>query len=285
MATPTVRRLQLGHELRRIREEIGHTQAQAARVLGCNLTKISRLELGQSGIAIGDLKMLLESYGDDPEHIVWMMDLARNNRDRGRWSGYRSTVPEWFRMYLDLEQDAEDIRATQAEVVHGLLQTEAYMRTLYGAFGVTSRPNDIGAAIQTRKDRQKLFVEDDGPIVSVILSESCVRRIVGGYSVMTEQLDHLVDMATHPRLRLQLHPFDSGDPGDVSHSFTLLRVPTVGSAPPLTFAYHEYHVDAIYLDDHAAISHYEDLWAARQAAALGPRDTESRLAALAREYR
>lgn len=285
MTTPTVRRLQLGHELRRIREEVGHTSAQAARVLGCNVTKISRLELGQSGIAIGDLKMLLESYGDDPEHVVWMMDLARNNRDRGRWSGYRATVPEWFRVYVDLEQDAEDIRATQTEVVHGLLQTEAYMRALYGGVGDASRPTDVDSAVQTRKDRQEMFTRSDGPTVSIVLSESSVRRIVGGYAVMAEQLDHLLDMASHPRLRLQLQPFDGGDAGGAAHSFSLLRVGSAGSSPPLVFAYYELFVDALYADDNALIRRFEELWGQRQSAALSPRDTVSRLASLAGDYR
>ena len=285
MATPTVRRLQLGHELRRIREEVGHTAATAARVLGCNITKISRLELGQSGIAIGDLKMLLESYGTDPEHIAWMMDLARNNRERGRWSGYRSTVPEWFRMYLDLEQDAEDIRVTQTEVVHGLLQTEAYMRALYSGIGDASRPADVESAVQARKERQDIFSRPDGPTISIILSEASVRRVVGGNAVMAGQLDHLVDMVSHPRLRLQLHPFGSGDPGGAGHSFSLLRVRSVGASPPLVFAYYELFVDAFYSDDHESVRRFEALWGQRQAAALSPRDTASTLARLVTEYR
>jgi transcriptional regulator with XRE-family HTH domain len=285
MATPTVRRLQLGNELRRLRERAGHTPAQAAQVLHCNVTKISRLELGQSGIAIGDVKLLLESYGDDPEHIAWMMELARNNRERGRWSGYRAVLPEWFRAYVDLERDAEDIRLAQVELVHGLLQTENYIRVLHADRIVPGEPVDVDAAVKARLERQELLTREDGPTVSFVLSESCVRRVVGGREVMAEQLEHLVVMTEHPRVRIQLRPFDTVETVGFVAAFSLLRVPSFGDEPPLVFVYCEDYDGARYIDDNATIRVYEDLWNSLQAAALGPRETARRLREIAREYR
>jgi hypothetical protein len=75
------------------------------------------MELGQSPVGVGDLKLLLEYFGDDPQHIAFLLDLGRNTKARGRWSGYRSIFPEWFRVYFDLEQDASDIKLTEAEVI------------------------------------------------------------------------------------------------------------------------------------------------------------------------
>ena len=283
MATPTVRRLQLGNELRRLRELAGHTPAAAAQLLGCNATKISRLELGHSGITLGDVKLLLESYGDDPEHIAWMMELARNNRERGRWSGYRSAIPDWFRVYVDLERDADSIRATRAELVPGLLQTEAYMRALLD--GATGAPADIDAAVRNRTERQHVLAGDDGPRVSFVLSESCVRRVVGSREVMAEQLEHLVAMAAHPRVQIQLQPFDSIEArSGAGFSFSLLRVPAVGAASPLVFVYCEDFDDARYLDDHDTVSDYEALWSGAQAGAMGPRASADMLHAIAQEY-
>jgi len=284
MATPTVRRLQLGNELRRLREDVGCTPAEAAKVLGCNVTKISRLELGQSGIAIGDVKMLLESYGDDPEHVQWMMDLARNNRERGRWAGHRAALPEWFRVYVDLERDAEDIRQTEVEVVPGLLQTEAYIRAMFDAALPFGGPTDVEGAVRARLERQQVLDGDDPPTLSCILSESCVRRMVGNRAVMAEQLDHLADMAGRPRVQIQLRPFDGEFPsGVIAHRFTMVRIPAPGSAPPLSFVYCEDFDDARYVDDKRIVRSYDALWGTLQAAALGPAETRSRLRELARQ--
>lgn len=287
MATPTVRRLQLGNELRRLREAAGTTPAEAARVLGCNVTKISRIELGQSGIAIGDVKMLLESYGDDdPEHVQRMMELARGNRERGRWAGHRSALPEWFRIYVDLERDAEDIRLTGSEVVPGLLQSEAYIRALFEPAVPYGGLVDIEGAVAARQERQELLHRADPPTLSCVISESCVRRVVGGREVMADQLEHLVEVAGFPRVQLQLRPFE-GEATTIGAGdrFTMLRIPVPGDGPPLSFVYCEDFDGARYVDDKAPLRAYESLWGALQAAALGPAETRSRLRQIAKQYR
>jgi transcriptional regulator with XRE-family HTH domain len=285
MATPTVRRLQLGNELRRLRERAGHTPAQAAQVLHCNVTKISRIELGQSGIAIGDVKLLLESYGDDPEHVAWMMEMARNNRERGRWSGYRAVLPEWFRVYVDLERDAEDIRLAQSELVPGLLQTEDYIRGMYAHRIVPGMPADVDSVVKARQERQELLRRSDGPTVSFVLSESCVRRMIGGRGVMAEQLEHIAGMTENSRVRIQLWPFDTVEAIGLVAAFSILRIPSVRDETPLTFVYCEDFEEARYIDDNASVRIYEALWSSLQAAALGPRETARKLREIAREYR
>lgn len=285
MATPTVRRLLLGNELRRLREDAGTTPAEAARVLGCNVTKISRIELGQSGLAIGDVKLLLEAYGDDPGNIEAMMELARGNRERGRWSGHRGVLPAWFRPYVDLECDAEDIRLTEVEVVPGLLQTEAYMRALFeGATTVSWAPVDVEGAIKSRRERQEALDRDDPPMLSCILSESCVRRIVGGRAVMAEQVQYLAEVAGRPRVQIQLRPFDDEGTTMLAMRFIMLRIPTPGAAPPLSFVYCEDFDNARYIDDKDTVRRYEELWGTLQAGALGPVETQRRLRELALRY-
>ena len=229
MATPTVRKLQLGNELRRLREAAGRTPAEAAKIIDCNVTKISRLETAQSGIALGDLKLLLEFYGDEPAHIDWMIALSRGNTERGRWVGHRAVVPEWFRVYVDLERDAEDIRLTEVEVVPGLLQTEAYARALFDPGLPVGGPSDADGAVQSRLERQQVLDRDDPPMLSCILSESCVRRMVGSKRVMAEQLRHLVSMSNRPRVQIQLRPFDDEAPtGVIAQRFTMVRIPGSG---------------------------------------------------------
>ncbi len=285
MATPTVRRRQLGNELRRVREAAGRTPTEASRIIDCNSTKISRLELGQSGIALGDLKLLLEFYGDDPEHIEWMIALSRNNRERGRWTGYRAAFPQWFRVYVDLEHDAEDIRWTELELVPGILQTEAYMRALFASSEPFGAVTDVDEAVRARQERQEILDRDDPPMLSFILSEACLRRIVGGRQVMAEQLEHLVELAARPRVQLQIRPFDAQSTTGVAQRFTTMRIPSPGNAPSLEFVYCEDLDEARYIDDKQTVRAYDALWGAMQAAALGPVETRRMLRAVAQELR
>ncbi len=288
MPTPTVRRLQLGNELRRVREAAGKTPAEAARLLGSNASKISRLELGQSGIAIGDVKLLLEFYGDEPAHIEWMMNLARNNRERGRWTGYRAAFPEWFRTYVDLERDAEDIRWTEIELVPGLLQTENYTRALHADAQPFGAAPGVDSLVRALLERQEVLDRADPPTVNFIMSESCVRRFVGGRAIMIEQLEHLAELSMRPRIQLQVLPFDT-DPRDNAglpiYRFTLLRIPAPGVSSSLVLVYIEDMDDARYIDDKRSVRIYEALWGRMQAAALGPAETLTMLEGLIKQLK
>jgi transcriptional regulator with XRE-family HTH domain len=285
VATPTVRKLQLGNELRRLRETAGRTPAEAARALDCVPAKVSRIELGQSGVSLGDLRLLLDFYGADAEQVDWLVELSRDNRKRNRWTGHRSVFPEWFRAFVDLERDAEDIRIVEHEVVPGLLQTEAYMRVLFDATSPFGAHADVEALVRSRMERQDVLDRVDGPTISIVISESCVRRMVGGPEVMSEQLDHLVKLASRRRVQLQLWPFDGEIVSAlVPQAFVLLRIPAARAAQPFTFAYCEDLEDARYIDDEQAVRVYEAQWGAMQAAALGPADTRTRLKELAAQF-
>jgi Domain of unknown function (DUF5753)/Helix-turn-helix domain len=269
--TPTVRRLVLSNELKRMRIESGMTPVQAATHLGCRVSKISRIELAQSDIAAGDAKMLAEFYGDTTEHIEILLDLARGQRKRGRWDGYRAVYPEWFRMFVDLERDAATLRSVEVELIPGLLQTDSYIRALHADAQPLWPTDDLENSVQARKERQAILTREDPPEVSFVLSESCLRRQVGGREVMAEQLDSLAEMARLHNVQIQVLPFDARTfTGRIVYRFTLLSIPSPGIAAPLEFVYVESYDDARYLDALDAVATYGILWGRLQAAALGP---------------
>lgn len=273
MATPTVRRLQLGNELRHVRLKAGREQAEAAKALDCGIGKISRLELGQGGITKGDLKLLLEFYEVDPDETQWMFELARTRSTRGRWGDYRAVFPEWFRMYVDLESDADDLRQAQGEIIPGILQTENYIRAMDRA-SARRESEDIDANVAARQERQAILKRDAPPTASFVLSESCLRRQVGSTEVMRDQLDHLAEMALQQNIDLQVLPFSAEAPGGAAcFDFTLLRIPSNGIAADLDFVYIECLDDARYLDDKDAIAAYAKVWSQLQSAALSPEES------------
>lgn len=256
MVNPTIQRRRLGNALKRAREAAGKTQEESGVVIEARGSKISRLELGQSGIRQIDLSLLLEFYGISGDEAEVLRDLARAGRQRGRWGTYRKAIPDWFKQYIDLEQDASEIRWYQTEILPGILQTEAYIRAL----------TVIEDQVKVRQERQEVLDQLHTDI-SFVISESALRRRVGDDSLMREQLNHLITASERPNVTLQVLPFDAETVGPAPYPFTVLRFGDDASSEVI---YVETATDADYLDSPEEIREYARLWARHQAAALGP---------------
>jgi transcriptional regulator with XRE-family HTH domain len=274
MANPTIQRRRLGIALKRAREAAGMTQDEAAVVIEAASSKISRLELGQSGVRGTDLTLLLRAYSVSEEEAASMRTLAAAGRQRGRWSSFRDLLPSWFRQYVDLEGDASEIRWYQAEIIPGLLQTEAYIRGILSDLRRQGE-EEMNQQVRIRLQRQSVLEESEGPELAFVLSESALRRAVDGPVTMREQLRHLVELSDPgrlPKLTLQVLPLDAKTYIVASFSFTILRF---GDDPASDVVYVENYTTADYLDRPEAVRAYTRLWDDLRAAALGP--VESRL--------
>src|ERR1022692_5051851 len=132
---PTVLRILLGAQLRRLRETRRITLEQAAAVIRASASKMSRLETGRVGFKDRDIADLLTFYGvTDIQQRDALRDLARNASAQGWWHDYSDILPTWFEAYVGLEEAAVGIRSYEIQFVPGLLQTEDYARatTLLG---------------------------------------------------------------------------------------------------------------------------------------------------------
>jgi len=279
MATPTIQRRRLGNALKRARDQAGKTQDEAAAVIDAAASKISRLELGQSGIKLTDLNLLLDLYGVSGEQAEWMRDLARAGRQRGRWSGYRNVIPDWFRAYVDLESDASEIRWYQPEVVPGMLQTEAYIRAMHATAHPRVTDEEVNKQVAVRLERQAIL-DQPGTTLHFILSESALRRNIGDATIMHQQLIHLAEVAERPNVELQVLPFDAQTFGAAWVGFTILRFDHDATSDVV---YLEGYTDADYLDSPDEVQAYTALWNRLSAAAIGQVESRTLIIRLADE--
>ncbi len=278
MANPTIQRIRLGIALRRAREAAAMTQDEAAVVIDAASSKISRLELGQSGVRSMDLNALLVAYKVGNDEAASMRDLAKAGRQRGRWSSYRELLPAWFRQYVDLEGDATDIRWYQAEILPGILQTEAYARGVLR----TLNPEELEQQAKIRQQRQAVLDQGSPPEMHFVLSESALRRTVGGSITMCDQLRRVNEISrTHPRVKVQILPFNAQSYTDASFGFTILRL---GDDVASDVIYTENYSAADYLDRPDVVRLYTRLWGDLQAAALGPVESSLLISQVADEY-
>lgn len=269
LVNPTIQRRRLGMALKRAREEAGMTQDEAAEVIDSASSKISRIELGQSGLRATDLTLLIRAYNVPESVAASLRELAKAGRQRGRWSSYREQLPTWFRTFVDLESDASEIRQFQAEIIPGILQTEAYVRTAMSNSGM---PNDqaIEQHVRIRMERQSVL--DGDTDLAFVLSESALRRITGSPEIMREQLAHLIDLSHRPHVTIQVMPFSARTYVDTSFNFVILRFDQDSASDVV---YTETYTSADYLDRPDLVRTYGRLWDDLRAAALGP--VESRL--------
>lgn len=283
--TQTVPLLMLLNELNRLKTESGVSSDRAAHELGCRVSKISRIHLGQSKISPGDTRLLAELYGASPELTAVLVDLARNVGQKGDWTSYRAVYVESIRLLLDLEHYSNRIRVVQSEIIHGLLQTKGYVRALNKAPTPFVTKPDADDVVRARLERQQIITRDEPPMLSFVLSESSLRREYGSPSVMREQMIKLTEVGQLPNVQIQVLPFANSS--QVTHAwlnFALMHIPGPGIASPLDFVYVEQFDDARYLDDHQRVEAYEQLWDHIQAAALGPVDSLEFIGKVADEY-
>jgi hypothetical protein len=274
--SPTVLRLVIGTQLRRLREAAGITCEEAGDTIRASHAKISRLELGRVGFKERDIVDLLDLYGvADAGERAAFLQLVRQANTPGWWHRYSDVLPGWFEMYVRLEQAASAIHGYQVQFVPGLFQTEEYARAVIAA---AEPATDLEQRVHLRMERQKLVTEPNAPQFRAVLDEGAVRRTYGSAHVMREQLEHLVDLADLPNVTLQVLPFDRGGPAAATGPFTMLQF-AEDDLPDIVYL--EQLTSAVYLDKAAEVERYRTAMGRIATAAATPDDSRALLKTIA----
>ena len=212
MATaPPVRRRLVGGALRRYRENLGYTLDDAARILECDRSKISRIETGQRGIRGKELRELLAEYGIGDEQQKTLTALAAPRGAPGWHREYADVLPDAGRDYLLLEAGASRISVYEAQRIPPLLQTPQYARALAEAERGLADDNTLDRAVQATLARQKTILGERKPDIHVIIGEAALCQEVGGPGVMQGQLGLLAGVSGDSgMISVQILPFSSG---------------------------------------------------------------------------
>jgi transcriptional regulator with XRE-family HTH domain len=247
---PTVLRILLGTQLRRLREARGITAQQAAKAIRGSESKISRIELGRNAVREVDIADLLSLYGiTDTTEREQLLSLASQANQPGWWHRYQDILPGWFQAYIGLEESAESIRSYDPQFIPGLLQTEEYAAAVL-ALGDFS-DEETERLVYLRKERQRRF-SSGGLRLWAIIDETALRRPVGSPGLMRAQLAHLLSLSHLPGFTLQVAPPAAGAlaaPGSFSIlSFAVPDLPDV--------VYLEQLTSAMYLDKPSDVHRY-----------------------------
>lgn len=213
----------LARTLRRWRERAGYSVERAADELLCGAGTVSRMETGSSAEPLR-VKSALELYGAPAAVVADMVEAAKRRRRRGVVRRpYHDFVSHTFAEYLDLENEASQLRCYQSDIVHGLVQTEDYIRALLRDAGAVVDPADADKLVGLRLDRQQRLTGENPLGLRVVLGEAALYTEVGGPAVLRDQLEYLVELAeSSSNIGIRILPFTAGGHPALGCNFTLL---------------------------------------------------------------
>ncbi|WP_045877220.1 helix-turn-helix transcriptional regulator [Pseudofrankia sp. DC12] len=252
--SPTVRRILLGSQLRRLREDKQISREDAGYHIRASESKISRLELGRVGFKERDVNDLLVLYGvtDETERNA-LLTLAREANQQGWWQSYSDVLPSWFQPYIGLEESASQIRTYELQFIPGLLQTEGYARAVITRGALGAPKEVINSRVNVRMSRQQVLTRENPLRLWVVLDEAALRRPIGGDKIMHAQINHLLELINSPFLTLQVMPFAFGGHTAEGGAFSILRFPD----PEMSdIVYLEQLFGAAYLDKREEVDRY-----------------------------
>jgi transcriptional regulator with XRE-family HTH domain len=218
---PTVRRQELGEELRNLRVKARFSLEEAGRVINASPSKVSRMETGHRTASIEDVASLLALYRADHAQRSRLLTLTREADELGWLQSNRPDFVERQHTLTTLEAKAEQIVYFDPVVVPGLLQIGEYTKAIMMESGLLS-DDEIEDRIVTRTRRHSVLMRRTPPKLLAVIDESVLYRRLGGPGVLRRQLEHLVRMSARGNAAIRVVP--NGYIG-ASGPFLLLRLP------------------------------------------------------------
>ncbi|MFJ9943533.1 helix-turn-helix domain-containing protein [Streptomyces erythrochromogenes] len=136
----------------------------------------------------------------------------------------RARYPKKVRDLAKLESQAVEIGSYDNVVVTGLLQTEAYARTLFGLRRPGFSEGEAERLVAARLARQEILRRHPAPLLTVVQEEAVLRRPIGGKMVLRGQLEHLLEVGRLRSVEIQVMPMVVEEHSGLGASFTVMRL-------------------------------------------------------------
>jgi transcriptional regulator with XRE-family HTH domain len=218
----SVRQRRVSAELRALRVARGLTCEQVARALDWSIAKISRMETGVRGLYPDDVAAILGFLQAPTSLRQELLALVRDG-EKPNWIQVGGKLPTAWKRLIDFEVDAVALYNYESLLIPGLLQTGDYARAVIRAGDKELSEPEVDQLVRTRMGRQAILSRFQGPTLAAIVDEMVLRRPVGESGVMNGQLNHLLNMASRPRIDLRVVPFSVGENPGLRGPFLILE--------------------------------------------------------------
>jgi transcriptional regulator with XRE-family HTH domain len=212
----------LGARLRELRAEAGLEGRQLAAKLGCQPSKVSRLQNGKQTPTAGDLTAWAQACGR-PEVERELQGLRAGLESKQRHRSWRRQLAGGHRGRQEIAvrqtEATRTIRGLEVSRVPGLFQTPEYARVIFDSNadfrGITPTTE---AAVEARMRRQEALY-DPGKTFRFLLCEAALYHRSCPVDVMAEQLDRLYNLVGQRRIELGILPFGAQLRRTAPHAF------------------------------------------------------------------
>ncbi|MEU9781000.1 helix-turn-helix transcriptional regulator [Streptomyces phaeochromogenes] len=177
------------------RKRAGLTQEEFAPLVRYQPSTVASIEQGR--------RLPPRVYVERAEEVL---DAFGVLRAAAKYATREPGLASWFRKWADLEEQAISLYTFENRLVPGLLQTEAYARTLFNARLPVLTDSQIEAQLAARADRQQLLTEMPNTAFNFIVEEHIIKRGTGGTNVTRELIEHLLAVTELRNVELQLMP-------------------------------------------------------------------------------
>ncbi|MDW8810593.1 helix-turn-helix transcriptional regulator [Streptomyces scabiei] len=181
-----------------LREHHGHTREQFAPLVRFSVHTVASIELGR--------RMADEVFVERADEVLGGTGALRR---AGKHLSRQPGLASWFRKWARLEGQAVSLSTYECRLVPGLLQSEPYVRAVFGESIPPLADEQLEAQVTARTERQRLLRERPNTSFSFIIEEAVVRRELGGAEVTRGMLDHLMEQMRLRNVVVQIMPLSS----------------------------------------------------------------------------
>jgi transcriptional regulator with XRE-family HTH domain len=196
--------------VRKWRERAGLTQAELGAAIGYTEHQVSAVGRGRLIPKAAFLERTDEAVGAQGLLTAFLDDVERIR------------YPRKVRDLAKLEAGAAELSAYAVHQIHGLLQSEDYIRALYGVRQPALDEELVERYVAARIARQEILARRPAPNLNFVQEQVTLERPVGGRMVLRGQLEHLLEVGQMRNVQIQVMPTDRDDHAGLGGSFMLI---------------------------------------------------------------
>ncbi|MGW6954341.1 helix-turn-helix domain-containing protein [Streptomyces chartreusis] len=203
-----------GAVVQALREHAGLSREEFGDRVGLSKHTVASVELGR--------RMPDPTFAERSEAVLGNTGaLQRAAQHLARQPG----LAAWFRRWARLEAMAITLYTYECRLIPGLLQTEAYARTLFTNQLPPLDDEQIEVQWAARAERQRLLTERANTAFAFILEEHLFRRRTGGLAVTRELVNHVLEIAQLRNVEIQIMPTEQETHAGLDGPIQLLETP------------------------------------------------------------
>ncbi|MFD3511528.1 helix-turn-helix domain-containing protein [Streptomyces sp. NPDC058657] len=186
-----------GEVVKAFRKRAGLTQEQFAPLVRYSLPTVASIEQGRRF-----------PPGPFVERAEEVLDAFGAIRGAAKHLSRKPGLAKWFRQWAEFEKRAITLYTYECRLVPGLLQSEAYARTLFNNQLPPMSDAKIDELWEGRATRQRLLHERPNTAFSFILEEHLFRRHTGSKETTRGLIDRILMLAEQRNIEVQVMPLE-----------------------------------------------------------------------------